>query len=131
MANFAQDDFSSETIDGTNLNGKTDNLGNTWNLGSGSANNLQVTTATTPHSLVNGSSAYSNPYFYNDGAPASADYTVQCDILCNGSNASAAGITGRMSSGAQTYYIAYGQNNIAEWVLAKLIAGVQTNLGTS
>jgi hypothetical protein len=66
---------------------------------------------------------------YYSGTPASADYSVQADLRIFDATG-AAGIVGRCSTSASTFYYAYVTNNNGELVLAKMVGGAITSLDT-
>lgn len=79
-------------------------------------------------------SAGTGALYYHSGAPASADYTVTADLLfkdANGGNG-LAGVVGRVDTAAHTYYVArYDGRTSDRWELRKVVAGVDTLLGSS
>ena len=72
--------------------------------------------------------------YRNTATPGSANYDVECDITrrnVSSSNSPILGVTGRASSSAQTFYwlvYTHNSNNIR---LFKMVAGTQTQLGSS
>jgi hypothetical protein len=71
-----------------------------------------------------------NAVYYASAAPINADYDVEADITYL-TGASAAGVVGRVNSAAETMYLVYYFDGPQAWVLAKFVAGKQTNLGIS
>lgn len=67
------------------------------------------------------------------GVPASADYTVSADIAVLVANNAApmAGVCGRMQAAAQTLYQAIWGESAGNIRLFKVVAGTQTQLGSS
>jgi hypothetical protein len=69
--------------------------------------------------------------YYNTASPASADYSVQANIMVyENSVASYPGVVGRVNPTADTLYVALYHQFFGYWELAKHVAGSETVLGT-
>lgn len=79
-----------------------------------------------------GSSSSGTSIYYNNATPPSADYYVEATIQHNGAGASTSltGVCGRLATGASTMYMAYYNPGTAVWLLEKLVAGTNTQLGS-
>jgi hypothetical protein len=71
--------------------------------------------------------------YYASGVPATADYSVEADVHVKSILSSdAIGVVGRLSTSADTYYLARYSTSGAtdQWELSKTVAGTITSLGT-
>jgi len=117
MATFVQDAMS-----GTNwqdLHNRTGAIGAKWTRHPTTASSRWYIFDNKVHCGIPG-------ILYASGAPASADYSVECDYT-RFTNTAAISIAGRISTSAATFYYVYELNG--EIVLAKQINGVITSFG--
>jgi len=124
--------FSSDTFtgsSGTTLASHTGEVGGTWTqyTGAGTTPALLTDANRVRKSATTGYAAY-----YSSGVPASADYTVQADVVVKSIlSQDSAGVIGRASTAAQTYYVARYNTSQTRWELAKVVSGTTTVLGSS
>lgn len=79
-------------------------------------------------------SASGNSAYYHSGTPASADYSVNCDLYFHETDGgdSNASVMGRVSTSANTFYMArYVGSTSDRWELYKCVSGTFTLLGSS
>lgn len=69
-------------------------------------------------------------WVYASGVPPSSEYIVETLVRQVTDEVANAGIQARLSTSADTYYIARYDMNVNEWQLRKVIAGGATSLGT-
>jgi hypothetical protein len=126
-AQFVSDAFTETGGLPVILSSHTPDTGSTWVKHGSYTGDLTVDHAN--DRVVGGGAALG--IYYNDAAPASADYTVQVDVvMLNNTLAGYPGVAGRVNTGADTMYRAiYDQPN-GNWVLDKQVAGANTVLGT-
>jgi hypothetical protein len=73
-----------------------------------------------------------NAAYVHSGTPASADYSVFADIAkLSGNTTPSIGLIGRAASGARTYYWVLYTHSATNIRLFSLVAGSQTQLGSS
>ena len=113
---------------GTDLAAHTADNGGTWTLNSAYPGGTAVLTAS--NDLRCNSSTQTAIYSHSQ-TPLSADYDVSAVVNCytNPSTPEAAGVIGRMVSGAGTYYVAQYHATVG-WQLYKVIATAATQLGS-
>lgn len=121
MATVTLDTFTASNWKDLHL--RTGELGATWTRHPTTASSRWYIFGNRVHCGVAGN-------MYASGVPASADYTVESDLIVYTTVTSPAnlnlGIAGRMSTSADTYYAMYYQ--AGELVLMKRVAGVTTSL---
>lgn len=120
MADFLLDTFTD--ADGTALTAHTGEIGASWSV-------------IPSHSgfVIRGNRAYSPTATggnYASGVPASQDYDVEAQMYC-ASVAGAAGVIGRVSTSAVTFYHLRYFNTAAAWQLYKFVNGAATQLGSN
>ena len=122
MAQFAFDTFTD--TDGTALESHTADDGGTW------TEHTLYTTGAMVISDANRArrSIGNNTCYYHSGAPASANYYVQCNVH-QLSSVSQQGIAGRIDTVLDTMYYARHNTAFERWDLRKLVAGVDSALG--
>jgi len=72
-----------------------------------------------------------NAVYRNLTAPASADYSVEIEMVCLDTSAADVGVIGRASPRLNTFYWAHYSRAGAAFELSKTVAGVTTLLGSS
>jgi len=115
MSQFCQDSFTDAA--GTLLESHTGETGATWTKNSAFSTGSAAITAA---GRLRGNAA--NGVYYESGVPASADYDVEADFYV-ASNAGGAGIIGRSSTTAATYYYLDYIQSTGNWSLASLVNG--------
>ena len=122
MAAFTTDTFTDTA--GVLLENHTGETGATWTknpaFGTGSA-------AISNANRVRGNAT--NGVYYASGTPASADYDVEADLTVL-SGVSSAGIAGRMSVAAATYYLFDYEFGTSQWKLYTVVNGATQNTTT-
>src|SRR5438876_780537 len=105
---------------GTHLESHTGEVGATWTKHPNESFDCVITNA---NRLRNNSSGNASAY-YASGTPQSANHDITADLYCasnpTGTNFNSASLLGRLSTGAQTYYMArYEADNAptAAWQL--------------
>jgi hypothetical protein len=127
QAQFVSDAFTETGGSPVILSSHTPDTGSTWVEHGSYTGDLTVEHAN--DRLVGGGVALG--LYYNDAAPASADYTVQVDVIViNNGVAGYPGVAGRVNTGADTMYRAIYDQVAGNWVLDKQVAGANTVLGT-
>lgn len=126
MAIFLSDSFTEAVT--TVLSSHTPETGSTWIEHGSYADNLNVDGDS---DSVAGLSGADVGLYYNDAAPAGADYSVTGNIfVVDNAVASYPGVVGRVATGANTMYRAIYRQDATIWRLEKMVAGVLTTLGT-
>lgn len=120
---FASDNFTA--ADGTNLAGRTPDLGGTWTDRDSCACEQIYSNALSMTASVSKWSYYVNT------APTSADYDVEATIQQASAGNVTPGIAGRINSSAtnDTEFFLYWDGGTS-WVLYKFVNGSATSLGT-
>lgn len=80
---------------------------------------------------VRGASTSNIARYRDDVTPASADYSVSCDLYIASTMSNRAGVTARQSASANTRYLARYNRVTAGVELFKTVAGTTTQLGTT
>lgn len=130
MATFVVETFSGEVVNVV-LSAHVGETGATWTVHPSYTELLQVASSSDSVAVLTDGST-GNAGYYASGVPAGAEYDVAADFVV--SNASAmnnnAGVTGRMSTSANTFYmLRYSVANL-RWELFKAVAGSFTLLGS-
>jgi hypothetical protein len=122
-AAFVSDNFND--TNGTTLTSHTGATGATWTKHpSSGAGSIEID-ANRAHQTVS-----TNSFYYASGIPGSADYDVQARLR-QVSDTGVMGITGRMSTSANTMYrLFYTAGGTDLWTLDKVVAGTGTTLAT-
>jgi hypothetical protein len=130
LAAPAQAQFVSDTFTeggSPNLSAHTPDTGGAWSAHGSYSGVLSIDS--TSNRLVGNGAALG--LYYNATAPASADYSVQIDVVVlNNAVAGYPGVAGRVDTGADTMYRAVYDQVGGNWVLDKQVAGASTVLGT-
>lgn len=129
MATFVNDTFSGE-VGTTVLSAHTGEAGATWTVHPSYTEQLNVSAIT--NSVFCSNTAVGSCY-YTSGIPASSEYDVQADFVTDfslGGIANFAGIAGRISTSADTFYMARYSASPSRWELYKAVSGTFTLLGT-
>jgi hypothetical protein len=126
QAQFVSDQFTEGG--NPNLSAHTPNTaGGAWSAHGSYSGVLSIDS--TSNRLVGNGAALG--LYYNATAPASADYSVQIDVVVlNNAVAGYPGVAGRVDTGADTMYRAVYDQVGGNWVLDKQVAGANTALGT-
>lgn len=121
---FVNDTFTDAA--GTLLVNHLGETGADWTLHPSYANDAVISNANRCRPGAGTTAAYAS------GAPASAEYDVECDVEFLTDNNAANGPCGRMSTSADTHYhVRYSRNGLdAQWELYKFVDGAATLLGT-
>jgi hypothetical protein len=122
---FVFDTFTD--TDGTLLSAHTGELGATWVQHGVSTITIVISDANRARRTSGGASDVA--LYYASGLPATADYEVST-ILRQLTAGAAAGVVGRVVTGATTAYMARYDSAGPEWQLVKYVAGTPTTLGT-
>lgn len=118
MAQFASADFTG--TDSTELSAVDGN----WAKISPATGNLTISS----NRIIGDAGA--TAAYYHSASPGTADYSVSCDIIRQSTGTvSGAGVVGRASTGAQTYY--HARYNAGQVQLYKFVSGTATLLGTA
>jgi hypothetical protein len=105
----------------------TGETGATWAYEIGSANTEQITDA---NRLCRSGQGYS--VNYTTATPASADYSVEADLVVKSVVAGdMAGVIGRLVTGTNTFYTARWDQANVQWSLAKISNGTVTALAST
>ena len=127
-APFVLDTFVA--ANGTELSLHTGEIGATWTAHPASTGTLSIQTDRVYHS----GAQFTFPRYYTSGVPGSANYDVTAIIRVVSNADSVAGIAARMDTSATTYYTVeydnYHGDAPAAWLLAKVVAGATTVLGS-
>jgi len=126
VAYIVNDTFS-ETED-TTLASHTGEVGATWVSHPSYATGAAVVEASGDKVYFNTNSTC----YYASGAPPSADYSVFATIYVQSNGASlSAGVIGRASTSANTFYLARYGGTSSGWQLYKFVNGSATQLGST
>lgn len=128
MAVFVNDTFSGEAST-VALESHTGETGATWTVHPSYSSNLNVSSST---GTVFCSNTSAPTGYYTSGVPSGAEYDVQADFVVTDTGAidNAAGITGRMDTTANTFYMLRYSDPHGAWQLFKAVAGSFTLLGS-
>lgn len=114
MSQFCKDSFTDTA--GTALSAHTGEVGATWTA----VPTFSGAAVINPSGDCRGNGA--NALWYESGLPASADYDVEADVYV-ASIVNQAGILGRVSTTAATYYLLYYDAGAAVWRLYVVVNG--------
>lgn len=119
---FASDDFTGTDLDA--INGRVAPIGGTW----AQHTSYAASGVIVANRMVTSGTACA----YLDATPPSANYIVRARMTClSDNNSHAIGISGRISTVANTMYHVRRNTSTEQWELFKFIAGAATSLGTS
>jgi hypothetical protein len=123
---FVSDTFT-ESSD-VALESHTGETGATWTVHSSYTSKLRILAAN--DELQTKATGTGSTAYYASGTPASAEYDVEQDVvfLSTSSDEVDLGVTGRMSTSANTFYHARHARNSNVWQLYKFVAGSATLL---
>jgi hypothetical protein len=123
--------LASDTMTGTagvTLDSRSSGFGTTWTKHAISTGDAVLT----PAGRVRKTGTNGGALYYATAVPASADYTVEADIfVASEVTNDIAGVVGRVSTGAQTFYVARYEQSTHQWWLHKVVNGTWSGLGSA
>jgi hypothetical protein len=126
MGTIASDTFTDTS--NTALASHTLTTGGVWTLHSSYSGNLAISDAN--RCRLGTSSGAASLYYPASGTPASADYTVTCDVVCLTAAATLFGPAARINTAANTAYSVRYSIGSTQWELIKTVAGSTSTVGT-
>lgn len=121
--------FAAVALANTTLSSHTGEVGATWTKHSAAGSNAEIITSTgrLRSVTINNSAIY-----YASGSPTNANYKVEADVyVASQPGSSAAGVTGRVDTSADTYYHCRFSSSGGGWQLFKFVSGTATQLGST
>jgi hypothetical protein len=126
LGTIASDTFTDTS--GTTLASHTLTTGGVWTLHASYSGSLAISSSN--RCRVGAASAATSLYYPASGTPASADYTVTCDLVCITASATLFGPAVRVNTAANTAYSLRYSIGSTQWELVKSVAGSTSTLAT-
>jgi hypothetical protein len=126
MGTIASDTFTDTS--GTTLASHTLTTGGVWTLHTSYSGSLAISNAN--RCRIGAASGATSLYYPASGTPASADYTVTCDLVCITASATLFGPAVRVNTAANTAYSLRYSIGSTQWELVKSVAGSTSTLAT-
>jgi hypothetical protein len=121
---IASDTFTGAA--GTPLPSHTPDSGGSWTLNSGTTGSAVLTNVNSVRSSSNAVSVY-----YHSASPPGADYDVTASVVPHAYSTQLAGVAGRISATASTWYVLRYNGTLDQWELQKCVGGSVSTLATS